>query len=68
MTGPKLNQIKSFMHCRGCLEKKPDNLSPKQWSNLEVGWTEKGLQIWCIRCDMSVVSIDFKGQKVRLEE
>ena len=56
------------MHCRGCLEKKPDNLSPKQWSNLEVGWTEKGLQIWCIRCDMSVVSIDFKGQKVRLEE
>lgn len=62
-----MKQIKDFIHCRGCLEKKPANLSPKEWSNLEVGWTAKGLQIWCNRCDTSVVSIDFKGQKVRLE-
>lgn len=29
-----------------------------------VGWTEKGLQVWCEDCDNNVINLDFKGQKI----
>ena len=66
MRGGAKGAIREFIHCRECLGKKPPDFAPQQWSNLDIGWTEKGLQVWCNRCNQSVVSIDFQGQKVRL--
>ena len=34
------NQIKGFIHCATCLDEKPDDFSAKEYSSLELGWTE----------------------------
>lgn len=59
-----MNEIQLFFHCANCMVLKPASQSPREWARLEVGWTEKGFQVWCKRCEMSVVNIDFRGQKV----
>ena len=33
-------------------------------SGFAIGWTEKGLQVWCETCDSNVINLDFKDQKV----
>ena len=60
--------IRNYMHCGKCLEEIPDGISPQEWSNLEVGWTELGLQVWCKRHRCNVVNIDFEGHKDPADE
>lgn len=57
------NHIKMFIHCRLCAIEKPDNISPKDWAQLSVGWTDEGLQVWCNRHECNVIHIDFEGIK-----
>jgi hypothetical protein len=57
------NEIQAFMHCGLCLAELPDNTSPRQWANLEVGWTPAGLQVWCVRHEVNVLHVDFEGQQ-----
>ena len=56
-------EIRAFFHCGKCLSEKPDDLSPRDWASLEVGWTPLGLQVWCKRHEVNVCHIDFQGQK-----
>ncbi len=58
------NSIKQFFHCRKCTEECPPGQSMKHWSRIECGWTEKGWQIWCVRHDSNILSLDLKGQKI----
>ena len=58
------NDIGAFIHCANCLKKLPEGQSPREWGRYETGWTEKGFQIWCTRCENNVVHIDLLGQKV----
>ena len=64
------NDIQIFLHCKTCLDKRPkdkDNnflLSPREWVHLEVGFTKKGLQIYCVRCEKNVCALDFLGKQV----
>ena len=58
------NDIELFFHCGNCLDDIPPGESAATWSNLGIGWTEKGLQVICNRCDMNVINLDFMGQKV----
>lgn len=51
------NGIKSYFHCKNCFEK-------KQKDNIAVGWTIKGLQVWCDECNNNVIALDFNGNKV----
>jgi hypothetical protein len=60
---PNTNEIAAYMHCGKCLEEKPPDQSPQEWAQLEVGWTQLGLQVWCKRHDCNVCHIDFEGQK-----
>lgn len=60
---PITNEIKQFFHCNECLDEKPDNLSPRDWASLEIGFTEMGIQVWCKRHEQNVIHIDFAGQK-----
>ena len=68
------NDIRYFLHCKTCLDKRPkdkDNnflLSPREWVHLEVGLTKKGLQIYCVRCEKNVCALDFLGQKVAYDK
>ncbi len=57
-----LPSIKLYLHCTVCLEAKPDGVSPKEWSQVQVGFTDVGIQIWCDRHDINVAHIDFEGK------
>lgn len=58
------NNILTFFHCRRCYGQKPDHITMRNWARLEVGWTPKGIQVRCVRCDVSIIDLDFKGQKI----
>jgi len=55
-------EINQYLHCGKCIEEIPDGLSAQEWQQLEIGYTAKGLQIWCRRHDCNVCNIDFEGQ------
>lgn len=56
------NEIKLYFHCGLCMKELPEGISPREWARLEVGWTERGLQVWCKRHDVNVMHIDFEGR------
>jgi len=62
---PFENRIKAFFHCRQCIEEKPDGISPRDWAQLEVGWTRYGIQVWCKRHERNVEHFHLMGNKVR---
>jgi len=57
------NQISVFLRCAVCLTELPANTSSREWAQLEVGWTNLGLQVWCKRHECNVMHIDFEGRK-----
>ena len=60
---PSTNEIKLFLHCSKCLQQKPDDVSPEEWSRINCGWTPIGFQVWCRRCDANIIHVDFEGDK-----
>ena len=59
------NEIQSYLHCTLCINESKVSgirLSPSDYQNIEVGWTPKGLQVWCKRHDCNMLHIDFEGQ------
>lgn len=58
------NQIKAFFHCAKCMPDRPPDLSPREWVQLEAGFTKVGVQVWCKRCELNVIHIDFQGGEV----
>ena len=65
---PDRNHIQLYFHCQQCLDEKPDAVSPQEYCRLQVGWTKKGVQVWCVRHDCNVVHLDFLGQKIEYAE
>lgn len=60
-TIPATNAIISFMHCKQCIKELPSGQSPRDYAELEVGFTKLGLQVWCKRHELNVCHIDFQG-------
>ncbi len=60
---PATNEITTFFHCGRCLPYRPSAMSPRDWASLEVGFTALGVQVWCRRCNVNVVHIDFQGRQ-----
>mgnify|MGYP001605267885 CR=1 FL=1 len=56
------NKIIAFCHCVNCLLDRPNDITPAAWSRLSVGFTKIGLQVWCQRCDCSIIHIDFRNR------
>lgn len=58
-----------FIHCGLCLDEWKRNIeirtkqSPKDYQQIQAGWTKRGLQIWCKRHDCNIMHIDFEKQK-----
>lgn len=52
------SDIKAFIHCKKCCEEKPSDVSPQEYNWTEVGKTETGFQVWCIRHNMEVGSFN----------
>lgn len=55
------NDIQMFFHCKKCADELPERTSPQEYQQLEVGWTEAGLQVWCRRHNMNIIHVDFEG-------
>lgn len=55
--------IHRFAHCHRCLDELPPDHSPAEWARLNVGFTEIGLQVWCVRHELNVLHIDFQGAR-----
>jgi hypothetical protein len=61
---PTDKQIESFIHCPLCIAECPQNRTAEDWSQLDVGWTDVGLQVWCRRHRQNVLHIDFLDHKL----
>jgi len=53
--------IKQYFHCKTCLVKKPKDKSASEWARINVGFTARGLEVWCARCEKSIINLDFNG-------
>lgn len=65
---PNTNSIIQYLHCGQCIKdikEKVIPLSPQQYAKTEVGFSELGIQIWCLRHNLNIAHIDFGGQKLR---
>ena len=36
-------------------------MSPREYQKIQVGWTDHGIQVWCVRHDCNIVHLDFEG-------
>lgn len=63
-----LNVIKEPVICHKCyddfIEGRSDAASLQAFTVLDVGFTDRGIQIWCRRHDMNVCHIDFAGMSL----
>lgn len=67
------NRIKQFFHCSQCLEeldKSEDEFkdSPRDFAQIEVGFTKEGFQVWCKRHEINIADFDFMGNKIGVIE
>lgn len=60
------NDIKLFFHCAKCAQERVEGISMQEYSRIEAGWTATGLQVRCVRHDLNILNLDFKGQKVEV--
>ena len=60
-----LNRITQTVVCAQCAEEfasgATDSASLRDYTVLDVGFTDRGFQVWCRRHDVNVVHIDFDG-------
>ena len=61
------HEIVMYLHCGLCLEEwkagKAKGMSPSDYQRNEVGWTKRGIQVWCKRHDCNVLHMDFENIK-----
>lgn len=63
------NNILMYLHCGKCVEENSKlKESPSQYSRIEAGWTEKGIQLWCARHECNMLHIDFEGHKHKADD
>jgi hypothetical protein len=57
------HEIGAFIHCGLCLAELPDGTSPRDRARIEIGWTVRGFQAWCVRHECNIMHVDFEGQQ-----
>jgi hypothetical protein len=66
-TVPRTDEIHVPFHCARCVAEfqtqQPTGESPRTYARLSVGWTPRGLQVWCVRHNLNVLHVDFEGQR-----
>ena len=63
-----LNSITEAVVCSKCFDELEQGVSDmgslQQQASLDVGFTDRGLQVWCRRHQVNVVHIDFAGMSL----
>jgi hypothetical protein len=66
-----LNQIKETIVCVKCSDEfmtgSTDAKSLQDYSKIDAGFTERGLQLWCQRHQVNICQIDFEGKKLDID-
>ena len=66
-----LNQIKETIVCIKCSDEfmtgSTDAKSLQDYSKIDAGFTERGLQLWCKRDQVNICHIDFEGKKLVID-
>ena len=66
-----LNQIKEPIVCVKCSDEfmtgQTDAKSLQDYSRIDVGFTERGIQLWCQRHQINICHINFNGQKPEVD-
>ena len=66
-----LNQIKEPIVCVKCSDEfmtgQTDSKSLQDYSRIDVGFTERGIQLWCQRHQINICHINFNGQKTDVD-
>ena len=66
-----LNQIKEPIVCVKCSDEfmtgQTDAKSLQDYSRIDVGFTERGIQLWCQRHEINICHINFNGQKPEVD-
>lgn len=57
-------RILGFCHCRMCVQEKAPDVSMAEYAALEVGMTEHGIQVWCLRHQVNVIHVSFDGKQL----
>ena len=65
MTKVKKPDIELYIHCKKCMKIDPEG-DISSTEKLAVGWTKKGLQVFCEGCNSNIINLDFRGQKTVL--
>ncbi len=58
--------IKAYAHCRKCMAELPADQSPRSWARIEVGLTDAGCVVWCVRHDCAIVEVAFDDKPTSL--
>ena len=65
------NHITQHVVCAKCEEEYlgglTDSSSLKNYTKLDIGFTNIGIQVWCRRHNANVVHVDFEGQKLKAD-
>jgi hypothetical protein len=62
---PTTYEVGIPIYCRKCAaEIVNQDITPDEYSEIKVGYTDLGLQIWCKRHACNVIHIYFGGQKL----
>ena len=65
------NKIKEPIVCVKCsnefLSGQTDRKSLQEYSKIDVGFTERGLQVWCQRHQLNICHINFDGKKLETD-
>ena len=63
-----LNRISEPVICQKCFDEFTQGMtdvgSLQHYTQLDVGFTDRGLQVWCRRHDLNVCHIDFAGMSL----
>ena len=66
-----LNQIDEIIVCTKCSNEfnagRTDAKSLLDYSKIDVGFTERGIQLWCQRHQINICHINFNGQKPEVD-
>ncbi len=66
-----LNQIKETILCVKCSDEfmtgSTDAKSLQDYSKIDAGFTERGLQLWCQRHQVNICHIDFEEKKLDID-
>ena len=57
------NHINLYFNCRLCAREKPADASMAEFQRTQSGFTDRGLQVWCLRHDVNIIHIDFQGAR-----